>query len=134
MGLQNGYKKVSWEGKMNITGISIFIVFLCVLSTYGSFSHSQEIVLCLNPVDKYVVALDGDGECLEEETQIIMSGKATANLKDLTPVAVFEDNDACETEGSVIKFGFDKNGNYELDEDELESTSRTCTAPEVNSE
>lgn len=118
---------------MTIIRISVFITTLIMLSAYGNLSNAQEIVLCINPVDKYIVAVEKDGDCLEEETRVKMKGAATADLKGLTPVAVFEDNELCDTEGSKIKFGFDKNGNNELDEDELESTSRTCAVVEDQS-
>jgi len=106
--------------------LSNFIITLFILSTYGGLSHAEEMLLCLNATDQYVVAVDQEDGCLEEESPMKISGSNLADLRDLTPVAVFEENDSCETEGSVIKLGFDKNDNYELDDDEIISTSRNC--------
>ena len=109
--------------------ISIFMITLFFLSAYGSFLSAEEMVLCLNSTDQYVVAIEQEGECLEEEKQMKVMGSSVADLKSLTPVALFEDNDECDTEGSVTRIGFDKNGNFKLDEDEIESTTRNCPTP-----
>lgn len=106
--------------------MSIFMITLFFLSAYGSSLNAEEVVLCVNSTDQYVVAVGQDGDCLEEETQMKMKGSSVADLKSLTPVAAFEDYVECETEGTVTKIGFDKNNNYELDEDEIMSTSRNC--------
>ena len=111
---------------MTKTRISIFLMTLFILSAYGSLSYAQDVVLCLNSADQYVVVVGQDGDCLEEESQVKISGSETAELEGLTPVALFENNDKCDTEGSISKLGFDKNGNYELDEDEIMNTSSTC--------
>lgn len=114
--------------------ISIFMITLFFLSAYGSLSNAEEIVLCVNSTDQYVVAVEKDGDCLEGENQMKMTGSDMADKKSLTPVAAFEDYVECETEGTVTKIGFDKNNNYKLDEDELMNTSSTCAVNEDQSE
>jgi len=114
---------------MNKIKFSTFVITLLFLLTYGSFSNAEEIVLCLNSTDQYVVIVNEEGDCLEDETQMKMSGTRMAELKSLTPVANFENNNECETEGTVTEIGFDQNGNSKLDEDEINTTASTCALP-----
>lgn len=110
------------------------ITMLIVLGHVG-FSNAKEIVLCLNTADQYLVIVSEKGDCVEGEKQITMTGPEMAEKKNMTPIALFENNDECKTVGSVTKIGFDKNGNNSLDEGEIESVSKDCAlAPNKESE
>ena len=114
---------------MNAKRLSILITTILMLSAFGSLSNAEQIVLCLNSTDQYVIIVNEEGDCLEDETQMKMSGTRMAEFKSLTPVANFQNNNKCETEGTVTEIGFDQNGNNKLDKDEIYAGSSTCAVP-----
>ncbi len=104
----------------------IFILSLIALINPGSYSTAEEMGLCISQENNYIVQADPDGTCRDGEESMTINGTGAAEMANLTPVATFTNNDECDTEGIIAKIGFDKNGNSELDEDEMITTSTTC--------
>lgn len=105
---------------------SLIVTVVCFLSL-GSSSIAEEVVLCMSHADQYIVMVNEKGDCLDEESQIALSGSGMDAKKSMNPLANFTSNDDCDGEGAKTEIGFDENGNGELDANEIASTVGTCT-------
>jgi len=107
--------------------ISSLIVTVVGFFSLGSNSIAEEVVLCVSTVDKYVVTVNEKGDCIESESQIVVSRSDMSQNKNLTPVAKFSPNENCDGQGARTEIGFDENGNGKPDANEIVSTNGTCT-------
>lgn len=112
----------------------IFILSLIALINPGSNSTALEMGLCISQENKYIVQADPDGSCRDGEELMTINGAGIAEMNNLTPVATFTNNDECDTEGIISKIGFDKNGNAELDKDEMITSFGTCAISIVDTD
>jgi hypothetical protein len=106
---------------------SILIVTVIRFLSLGSNSIAEEVVLCMSHADQYIVMVNEKGDCLEEESQIVLSGSGMEAKKSMAPLANFKPNGDCDGEGTKIEFGFDENGNDGLDANEIDTTNATCS-------
>ena len=108
--------------------ILISSLMLTVVSFFniGNSSIAEEVILCTSHADQYIVMVNEKGDCVESETQIVLSGSGMDTKKSMTPVANFKKDEKCEGEGTITEIGFDANGNGQLDKDEITSTAGTC--------
>ncbi len=106
--------------------VSILIVTVVSFFNFGSNSIAEEAILCTSHADQYIVMVNEKGDCLEEETQMVLSGPGMEAKKSMTTVANFKKDEKCEGEGTITEIGFDANGNGKLDPDEIASTAGTC--------
>jgi len=106
---------------------SILIVTVLSFFNLGSNSIAEEVVFCTSHADQYIVVVNEKGDCIESETEIVLSGSGMESKKSMTPVANFLENKDCNGQGTLTEIGFDSNENGELDKDEIDSTAGTCS-------
>ena len=110
--------------KKIIASILLFAVF-CLVNMGGN-SIADEVVLCVSQENQYAVLTDEAGNCLEEESEITVSGSSIKKSDSYVPLANFQANDDCDGEGSKMNIGFDTNQSGALEPEEILSSSSTC--------
>ena len=112
---------------MRIPAAAVIITFM-LASYFVPPSFAGEAVFCVSEENRYIV-LAGKGEkCLEEETEMKISGGGIEATEGLVPLANFATNEACGagTAGMRTDVGFDYNSNGKLDREEILTTALSC--------
>ncbi|HKQ32047.1 MAG TPA: hypothetical protein VJV40_02505 [Thermodesulfobacteriota bacterium] len=120
---------------MRISAAAVVITFM-LASYFVPRSFAGEAVFCVSEENRYIV-LAGKGEkCLEEETEMKISGGGIEASEGLLPLATFATNEACGegTAGMRTDVGLDSNSNGKLEPSEILSTLSFCRAMHADAE
>ena len=129
--IKNGTSKqaVCSSGCIFFLGVSAIVrdleLYGPAISIDESAERAEEVVLCVSEANQYIVTVNEKGDCLEDESRVVLSGSGMDAKKSMTPLANFKSSDDCDGEGATTEIGFDEN--------EIDSTSATC-APLVLAE
>jgi hypothetical protein len=95
---------------------------------FSDISTAGEAVFCVSEEDRYVVLINSGDKCMEEETELKVSGAGVIITDGIIPLADFSVNDACPEEalGTRTDVGLDYNRNGKLEPGEILSTSSYC--------
>ena len=107
--------------------LSLIITVFC-LGNLGSNSIADEVVICVSEENQYAVLTDGTENCLEEESEITISGSSIKKSESQVPLANFQTNTDCDGEGSKVDVGFDTNQSGALEAEEILSSSSSCVS------
>ena len=107
----------------------LWIPLLSALAFAGLASHvtAEEVVLCVNEVDQYVISVNSREDCVAPEKPVVFSGPDMAGKKGLMPVATFQENEECGGDGMTVNIGFDENDDGLLESSEIQRTDTTCS-------
>lgn len=112
---------------MRISAATVIITFM-LASYFVPPSVAGEAVFCVSEENRYIVLARKGEKCLEEETEMKISGGGIEATEGLVPLANFATNEACGagTEGMRTDVGFDYNSNGKLDREEILTTALSC--------
>jgi hypothetical protein len=103
------------------------IIFSACFIGLASQSTAQELILCLNQADNYVVQETSVENCKEHERAVKLERSDLAEKRNMTPLAEYTSSNECKGEGTTTTIGFDENDNGALEANEIIMSSSSCS-------
>jgi len=115
--------------------ISLFTIVSLITLSF-SYVQADEVVFCVSETDNYAVLMDAKGQCLETEDEHAISGSKIKRSENKLPLVHFSENKNCkgDSKGTITKVGFDKSDDGILNQDEILTSSGSCTSVSIASE
>lgn len=101
---------------------------------FFNLAIADEVVFCVSDENRYVVLAGREDNCLEEETELKISGYGINIADGLVPIASFTVINSCPegTVGTRTEVGLDYNSNGRLEPLEILSTTSYCRMISTN--
>ncbi len=106
--------------------IASWIIAPAVGWVIGINAFAGELYLCVDENNETVTRMNSQGQCLEEQREVIFKNMEDEHISQLVPVASFAPNENCKGKGTRVDLGFDNDGDGNLDSEELISRKETC--------